>query len=199
MKISPISFKGTYKIIREDISNFQMNKILSKKDKFDMSFITGSYLTGDNHFFIQTPDEKDDAAFKFLNKLKVPFTSLYKQDTLDSDNISSRIVLSKYDNTDNTILQKVRTSVLDEKFKEDKELYVAPNGINGTKTKYDRFKSYLETGEPILAPKIYFYGQKVRFYDGRHRFAVLRDLGMTKIPVAMEKKDIPIAKEIGLF
>ena len=199
MKISPISFKGTYKIIRENVTDFQMSRILSKKEKFDMSFIPGSYLTGDNHFFIQTPDEKSDSTFKFLNKLKVPFTSLYKPDTLDSDSISSRIVLSKYDNPEYTVLQKVRTSVLEEKFKEDKELYVAKNGINGTQSKYNRFKSYLETGEPILAPKIYFNGQKVRFYDGRHRFAVLRDLGMTRIPVAIDKKDITTAKEIGLF
>ncbi len=199
MKINSVSFKGTYKLLKKDVNDIQMSKILSKQHKFGMSFTNGSYLTSEDHFFIQTPDNKSDITFRFLNKLKVPFVPLYKQDTLDSNNIISRVVLSKYDDSEKYTLKRAKTEVLEEKFKQDGELYVAKNGMNGTKQKYDRFKSYLETNEPILAPRIYFNGDNVRFYDGRHRFAVLRDLGLREIPVSINKKDIPVAQKIGLF
>ena len=69
--------------------------------------------------------------------------------------------------------------------------------------KYDNIKQFLETGEPIVAPHIYFEVKDdkttVHFQDGRHRFAVLRDLGMKEIPVAINKNDISIAEKMGLF
>ena len=69
MKISPISFKGTYKLSRQDVNNSQMRKILAKKEKFDMTFNYGSYLSSEDNFFIQTPDETSNSTFNFLMKL----------------------------------------------------------------------------------------------------------------------------------
>ena len=113
------------------------------------------------------------------------------------------MVLSGFYNTDERTLKLAKTNVLEQKFKENGSLYVGLNGKNGSKEKYDKFKLFLETGEPIIAPIIYFDTNEnetsLHFEDGRHRFAVLRDLGMSKIPVAIDKKDIPIAEKIGLF
>ena len=203
MKISPISFKGTYKLSRQYVNNAQMRKILAKKEKFDMTFNYGSYLSNEDNFFIQTPDETSNSTFKFLTKLKIPFKSLQKSETLDHENIKSRMVLSGFDDPKKKVLKLAKTNVLEQKFKENGSLYVGLNGKNGSKEKYDNIKLFLETGEPIVAPHIYFDVKNdktyVHFQDGRHRFAVLRDLGMREIPVAIDKKDIPTAEKIGLF
>ena len=203
MKISSISFKGTYKLSRQDIDKSVMKKFLYKKDKFDMTFTNGSYLSSEDNFFVQTPDMFNDATLKFLTKLKIPFKSLEKSETLNHKNIESRMVLSGFYNPDERTLKLAKTNVLEQKFKENGSLYVGLNGKNGSKEKYDKFKLFLETGEPIIAPIIYFNVDKddisLHFEDGRHRFAVLRDLGMSKIPVAIDKKDISIAEKIGLF
>ena len=203
MKISPISFKGTYKLSRQDVNNAQMRKILAKKEKFNMNFNYGSYLSSEDNFFIQTPDETSKSTFKFLTKLKIPFKSLQKSETLDHENIKSRLVLSGFDDPKKKVLKFAKTNILEKKFKESGSLYVGLNGKNGSKEKYDKIKRYLETGEPIVAPHIYFDVKDdkttLHFHDGRHRFAVLRDLGMSEIPVAINKSDIPIAEKIGLF
>ena len=201
MKISPISFKGTYKLSRQDVNNAQMRKILAKKEKFNMTFNYGS--SSEDNFFIQTPDETSNSTFKFLTKLKIPFKSLQKSETLDYENIRSRMVLSGFDDPKNKFLKLAKTNVLEQKFKESGSLYVGLNGKNGSKEKYDKIKRYLETGEPIVAPHIYFDVKDdkttLHFHDGRHRFAVLRDLGMSEIPVAINKSYLPIAEKIGLF
>lgn len=203
MKISPISFKSTYKLSRQDLNNSKVRKILAKKEKFDMTFTYGSYLSSEDNFFIQTPNENDKVTFNFLNKLKIPFKSLPKSETLNYENIKSRIVLSGFDDTDKMCLKNAKTNVLEQKFKESGSLYVGKNGQNGSKEKYDKIKLYLETGEPIVAPHIYFDTKDdkttLHFHDGRHRFAVLRDLGMKEIPVAINKNDISIAEKMGLF
>lgn len=203
MKISPISFKGTYKLSRQDVNNAQMRKILAKKEKFNMTFTYGSYLSSEDNFFIQTPDSSSDSTFNFLTKLKIPFKSLQKSETLDYENIRSRMVLSGFDDPKNKFLKLAKTNVLEQKFRESGSLYVGKNAKNGSKEKYDKIKRYLETGEPIVAPHIYFDVKDdkttLHFHDGRHRFAVLRDLGMSEIPVAINKSDIPIAEKIGLF
>ena len=203
MKINSISFKGTYKLSRQDVNSSKMRKILAKKDKFDMTFAYGSYLSSEDNFFIQTPDETSNSTFIFLTKLKVPFKSLNKSETLDHKNIKSRMVLSGFTDTKKIVLKPAKTNVLEQKFKESGSLYVGRKGQNGSKEKYDNIKRYLETGEPIVAPHIYFEVKdnkpSVHFQDGRHRFAVLRDLGMREIPVAIDKKDISIAEKIGLF
>ena len=203
MKISSISFKGTYKLSRQDVKGSQMRKILAKKDKFDMTFTYGNYLSSENNFFIQTPDVFSDMTHKFLTKLKIPFKSLQKSETLSHENIKSRMLLSGFADKEKMILRPAKTDVLEQKFKENGGLYVGFNGQNGSKEKYDNIKRFLETGEPIIAPHIYFDTKEeetsVHFQDGRHRFAVLRDLGMKEIPVAISKKDVPIAEKIGLF
>ena len=203
MNISPISFKSTYKLSRQDVNNSQMRKILAKKEKFNMTFTYGSYLSSEDNFFIQTPDENGGLTFKFLTKLKIPFKSLQKSETLDYENIKSRMVLSGFDDHDKKVLKLAKTNVLEQKFRENGSLYVGKNGQNGSKEKYDKIKRYLETGEPIIAPHIYFDTKNdkttMHFHDGRHRFAVLRDLGMREIPVAIDKNDITTAEKMGLF
>lgn len=56
--------------------------------------------------------------------------------------------------------------------------------------KYRQAFYYINKHNKCSAPHIGFDGLgDVGFYDGRHRFAVLRDMGRRKVIVAVSKKD----------
>lgn len=87
--------------------------------------------------------------------------------------------------------QYVNTEKFDEGFKTNKDQYIGEGGVNGIKTRYSDFKKFFEeTKEPIEVSEVVISkgewsprGQ-VQFINGRHRYAVMRDAGATKIPVA---------------
>ena len=66
---------------------------------------------------------------------------------------------------------------------------VGPGGEGGIAGRYPRFVAFLEEGVPIRPPSIYLVGDRrgkvIMFEDGRHRFAVLRDLGLDRMPVVV--------------
>ena len=69
--------------------------------------------------------------------------------------------------------------------------------------KFEKFHKYLETGLDINSPVIIFSNDVngvfgVHIEDGRHRFAILRDMGMKKIPVAVSKDSLKYLKNFAL-
>ena len=56
---------------------------------------------------------------------------------------------------------------------------------------------------PIDLPEVYVsdrnYTPEICFQDGRHRYAVMRDMGFKSIPVAMNDESFELAKVIGLI
>ena len=92
---------------------------------------------------------------------------------------------------------------LTELFKKDGISYIEPKGGNGIGNRYSRVIEYLKTGQPIDATLVYlnkrYDGLSASIGDGRHRFAVLRDMGMKKIPVALHNESIELAREYGLI
>jgi len=79
--------------------------------------------------------------------------------------------------------------------KGDEYFYIGKGG-KGADFKYNNFGKWLEKGEPVETPMVGLDGDgNLGFYDGRNRFAWLRDRGLNRIPVAVKKEHAPILKE----
>ena len=75
-----------------------------------------------------------------------------------------------------------------------------PVGQEGLAGRRNRFEDFLKTGEPIEAPNVSVTSQGVvQFGDGRHRFAVLRDLGYKEISVSVSKKNVALFNQFVLM
>lgn len=68
-------------------------------------------------------------------------------------------------------------------------IYIGPNDP-GDRGKKQGFKEFLQTTtDPIEAPEISVTDDYVGFTNGRHRFAVLRDMGKKQIAVCVSRSD----------
>ena len=172
MNISPIGFKGTFCLSQADFNNKKCRKMQPKIEEYEITFETSGYRI----------DESD---------------------SLDPDDIVARMVINSHDKSGDKLLQNINTKKLDSELRKMPELYIGYNGANGSSYRYDRFKSFLKTNQEILSPIVYLKrldnGEiETHIYDGRHRFAVLRDMGIEQIPVTIDKESLELAKEIGL-
>jgi hypothetical protein len=92
----------------------------------------------------------------------------------------------------------VDTDKFDKAWSKDKGFYIGPMGVGQIHNRYPDFIKLLqmprEQRKPLLwgkkqeitASEVYVdKNGEVSFSNGRHRFAVLRDLGAKKIPVSM--------------
>jgi hypothetical protein len=81
---------------------------------------------------------------------------------------------------------------LDRAWQPISEHYIGLDGYGATFGRLERFASWLREnpGKPIEAPAVYLSDERnwVRFLDGRHRFAVLRDRGYRTIKVAVPRE-----------
>jgi SPP1 gp7 family putative phage head morphogenesis protein len=91
----------------------------------------------------------------------------------------------------------VRVADLDRAWERDAGFYIQRGGggaeIEGRRAGFERFLETLaESGEAIEAPRIDFNEAlgRVSFGNGRHRFSVLRDMGLTEIPVAVDADEV---------
>lgn len=203
MNINPISFKGTFCIDRNSTDSKKYLRILSKKDDYCITYIP-SYYNNPDKLFIYTPDKYDEKMIRFLNALKVGFTVIPQSESLNDENVISRLILSDADEDSGLKLKTVNIKKLDRELQKNPDCYVGKNGANGSGLKYDRFKRFLDTNQQIVAPRIYLRKYQdgsitTHIYDGRHRFAVLRDMGLTQIPVSIDDESISLAKEINLL
>lgn len=85
-------------------------------------------------------------------------------------------------------------------FQRDKGFYVGPGGSdNAIKGRYERFQEWLKRGEPIGMPEASintYYGDRVGFGNGRHRYAVLRDMGVQRIPMMVPDEQVADFKRL---
>lgn len=203
MKINPISFRGTYCLPAFSIRDRSCSRLLSKTDKYDM--VVDTYFKDERlTYYVHIPSKYDKDMIKTFNKLKIPYLQVNQTEAMSSENIVSRIRMSNSDKVNGNILAEVSTKKLDELLRIDNESYIGHNLTDVSQEKYNRFSRYLRTNQPIIATSLYFKenenGQMVpRIRDGRHRFAVLRDLGIEKIPVSIDRDSIEFAKEIELI
>ncbi|MBQ7286214.1 MAG: hypothetical protein IJW73_00460 [Candidatus Gastranaerophilales bacterium] len=165
---------------------------------FEEAFKTGIFSIAT----LNSPDDYDSEIERILISNNIDFSKSSIEDALNLENITSRMTLDPY-LSDSYKLVSMNTDVLNELFKINGVSYVEPNGTNGLNDRYENFCKYLKTGKKIYAPTVAFnefHGRlSASISDGRHRFAVLRDMGITKIPVAISDYSINIAKKHGLL
>jgi len=117
---------------------------------------------------------------------------------LDLDNILKNMTLPPGEK--NYVIKWVKANPFDKAWSKDRDFYVGPGGSGASiGSRYKRFISFLAnyTGK-IETPIVYVDDDgKVSFSNGRHRFAVLRDLGAEKIPVGLYVPSIKNAKKFG--
>ena len=79
-------------------------------------------------------------------------------------------------------------------------MYISSGGKGAIHNRYSDFKQWLinNPNTPIEVPEVSIRDH-VGFINGRHRFAVMRDLGMESIPVCTDTKSIQIDKNKGLL
>jgi hypothetical protein len=96
-------------------------------------------------------------------------------------------------------LVTVDVAKLNRAWKSTGEHYIGLNGHGATIGRLKRFKSWLREnpGKAIEASVVYLTDERnwVWFHDGRHRFAVLRDLGYRKIKVAVRREQAAQVRE----
>jgi len=75
------------------------------------------------------------------------------------------------------------------------ETYIGKGGTGHTiSNRYGRFQEFLKTGEAVEMPEVGLTPEdlgipiRLGFTNGRHRFAVLRDMGLKSIPVSVDRK-----------
>jgi predicted RNA methylase len=99
-------------------------------------------------------------------------------------------------------LVEIPVATIEAQFERDKNHYIGPGGSG--KTIGERYQSLLakvKAGTRILdAPQVWVdkYG-KLSFADGRHRFALARDLGAENIQVAMEPEAVRNGQRAGIL
>jgi hypothetical protein len=95
----------------------------------------------------------------------------------------------------------VDSAKFDKYFQKETDFYIGEGGSgNSIGDRYNRFKDFLGEGIPIEVSQVYISDSfEVGFGNGRHRYAVLRDMGYDKIPVSMSEESIERAKEMGII
>jgi len=96
--------------------------------------------------------------------------------------------------TDNLV--NVPASEVDQRWQAsplNKNFYLEPGGQgpNYIADRYQRAQDFLESGKPMHAPEVTVREDgTIHFDDGRHRFAAMRDSGMSDVPLAMDAESL---------
>lgn len=79
---------------------------------------------------------------------------------------------------------------LDQAWMKGDYLYIGNGGSGAIEDRYVRFGQWLfKTTKPIEMPIVSLNGDGIAFTDGRHRFAWLRDHGVSAIPVQVPPEE----------
>ena len=159
---------------------------------------TGVFST----YHVSSPDDMDKAIETILISNGIDFHKTSIKESLEIDNIKSRIQLGYWEKNTHSLVE-IDVEKFNELFKKDGNSYIEPEGGNGIGKRYTGVKEYLKTGRPIDASLVYVNDfcvmPRASISDGRHRFAVFRDMGIKKLPVAMDEESIKNAKKFGLI
>ena len=68
--------------------------------------------------------------------------------------------------------------------------YIGAGGNNGMPGKYENFAKWIMSARPVEMPEVCIVDGFVRFNNGRHRFAWLRDHGMAALQVNVQPIDV---------
>jgi len=108
------------------------------------------------------------------------------------------VTINRIDKKSGGELVNVNPSAFDEAFSKTSWQYVGEKGKDGISGRYEKFENYLKDAKSIEASNVSVNKDgAVVFGDGRHRYAVLRDMGLDELPIVMDKESIKNAKKFG--
>jgi len=95
------------------------------------------------------------------------------------------------------VFTHVDPEVFDKAFEKTND-YIGKNGKGGIGERYQKFGDFVKKADSIRASNVHVRDNgSVIFGDGRHRYAYLRDQGLKKIPMTMDKESVERAKKYG--
>jgi len=108
------------------------------------------------------------------------------------------VTINRIDKKSGGELVNVNPSAFDEAFSKTSWQYVGEKGKDGISGRYEKFENYLKDAKSIEASNVSVNKDGgIVFGDGRHRYAVLRDMGLDELPIVMDKESIKNAKKFG--
>jgi hypothetical protein len=92
----------------------------------------------------------------------------------------------------------INPKTFDQAFSKTQWQYVGKGGEGGIEGRYKGFENWLKDAKSMTASNVSVNKDGgIVFGDGRHRYAVLRDMGLDKLPISMDKDSIKNAKKFG--
>lgn len=108
------------------------------------------------------------------------------------------VTINRIDKKSGGELVNVNPSAFDEAFSKTSWQYVGEKGKEGISGRYEKFQNFLKDAKSIEASNVSVNKDGgIVFGDGRHRYAVLRDMGLDELPIVMDKESIKNAKKFG--
>ena len=108
------------------------------------------------------------------------------------------VTINRIDKKSGGQLVNVNPSAFDEAFSKTGWQYVGEKGRQGISGRYEKFENFLKDAKSIEASNVSVNKDGgIVFGDGRHRYAVLRDMGLDELPIVMDKESIKNAKKFG--
>jgi hypothetical protein len=108
------------------------------------------------------------------------------------------VTINRIDKKSGGELVNVNPSAFDEAYSKTGWQYVGEKGKDGISGRYEKFENYLKDAKSIEASNVSVNKDGgIVFGDGRHRYAVLRDMGLDELPIVMDKESIKNAKKFG--
>ena len=87
----------------------------------------------------------------------------------------------------------------DKQFSENEDFYVGSNGEGGIGNRYEKFGEWLKGADFLTIPDVSISKSgTIMFGNGRHRYAWMRNNGVSRIPVAMDSDSFGRARKLGL-
>jgi hypothetical protein len=119
--------------------------------------------------------------------------------SINVNNRDIKVTLHPVEERQGHKLHYVHTDKFENAFKKDETGYIGPKGTeNAIKNRYKGVGEFLKTAPSMRASEAYVRPNgSVVFGDGRHRFAYLRDIGLKKIPMSLDKESVRNAKKHG--
>jgi hypothetical protein len=108
------------------------------------------------------------------------------------------VTINRIDKKSGGELVNVNPSAFDEAFSKTSWQYVGEKGKEGISGRYEKFENFLKDAKSIEASNVSVNKDGgIVFGDGRHRYAVLRDMGLDELPIVMDKESIKNAQKFG--
>ncbi len=202
--LNPISFTGTFCIQQTPAFAKNREKIAQKRFRCEMLIEDVKYRDKIDETHITVPDYYDDKTRKLLDKYNIDYYYFNILQHVNKDEIIERMKLDPIDKMFGMTTVNIDVEQLDKILEIQSPCHVGYKGQNGDIQKYNRFKRFLYTKNEIKPPTLSVIKDtdnniKLEITDGRHRFAVLKDIGMKKIPVIISEESRNIATGAGLI